>query len=1336
MPVAEAPTASQVPAVSPSAPVKVVGWSQKNSDTLVQHEEVNICCLPDLRKQRQCCTARSTRGYQTGVHRFGVKVLAGEKNCAIGLVSSEWSSVASNPSLGRGVHSWALESDGTTWANGRELEMLPISLAEGSLVIFDLDLGVNRNALRSATLQLNGQSFQHVFTDLPETVYPAASNVAGAPCRLQLLCDAELLADAEAEASRQPDEAPMDEAGYVEHFRADSCWRDAWSNAIESIEAAMAHELTVNILNGDAFTLDVTSIETVQQLKWMLCEKFCDDPIEQKILKVDILKDSDLLEDAQTLNESGLHAEPEVTVIYRRNEVEAATQEEIHTEEFCQVNIPQTVTRVDDRAFQSCHPLVKVTIPDSVTEIGDAAFEGCASLESVTIPDSVTEIGHGAFAHCTSLESVTIPDLVTWIGSGAFEDCTSLKSITIPDWVTSIANGCFRHCTSLESVTIPHWVTSIANSAFRHCTSLESVTIANWVTSIGDRAFRDCTSLERVTIPDSVSLEIALLWKASPFPTSVTEIGSGAFEGCSSLKSITIPDWVTCIENGAFRGCDSLESITIPDWVTEIGEWAFAVCSSLKSITIPDSVTEIGEAAFAGCTSLKSLTIPDSVTEIGEWAFADCTSLESITIPDWVTCIENGAFRGCDSLESITIPDSVTEIGDDAFEGCTSLKRITIPDWVTEIGEGAFADCTSLESITIPDCVTVIGAGAFDGSSCLKSITIPQLVTEIPDGAFRDCTSLESITIPSSVQSIWDGAFEGCSSLKSITIPDWVTCIENGAFRGCASLQSITISDSVTKIGSHAFADCTSLESITIPDCVTVIGAGAFDGSSCLKSITIPHLVTEIPDGAFRDCTSLESITIPDSGRLVIFDLDLGVNRNALRSATLQLNGQSFQHVFTDLPETVYPSASNAAGAPCRLQLLCDAELLAEAEAWWTLKLAYGVDGGFDTLDEGNPPMIWNDEAGYMEHFREHGFVVVADVLEPEQVRASIAEIWSSCSLLGAYGFDPQDVQSWDPWPGGCRNFLDSLDPIKEVETWRNRVNSRVNRVFDVLWEDRFESFEDAHEESLVMSVDRIGLMRPTHLKDGEKLIERPEWRTSRNWLHWDQNPWSTPDFEAMQGLLSLAGSASSGGFVTVDGFQKDFAAWAKNHPEGSIPKRSKEMIPFPVPLEDEMQGRRSKIVVPSGALLVWDSRMPHENFPNDGEDWRMVQYVTCKRLKALELDARAAAWQSGFRTGLIPASFASRFSSLEQRRLGMWSSTPDALREALAQAEELSTEQLEAAGQLRRAYRLKQTAELPEELKEAIQLFRGAFAVNPSLQQVLQHVATAERTYLPFWIL
>ena len=271
-----------------------------------------------------------------------------------------------------------------------------------------------------------------------------------------------------------------------------------------SIESAMPHELAVNLLNGDAFTLDVTSIDTVQQLKWMLCEKFCDDPIEQKILKVDVLKDSELLEDAQTLNESGLLAtKPEVTVVYRRNEVEAARQDDVRTEELCQVNIPQTVTRVYDRAFKDCHQLVKVTIPDSVTEIEMHAFKGCTSLESITISDWVTEIGCDAFARCSSLKSITIPNWVTSIREGAFAGCTSLESITIPDWVTSIANAAFADCTSLESVTIPDWVTQIGNYAFAGCTSLESVTIPKSVTQIGHCPFGGCSSLKGVIISNS-----------------------------------------------------------------------------------------------------------------------------------------------------------------------------------------------------------------------------------------------------------------------------------------------------------------------------------------------------------------------------------------------------------------------------------------------------------------------------------------------------------------------------------------------------------------------------------------------------------------------------------------------------------------------------------------------------------------------------------------------------------------------------------------------------------------------------------------------------------------
>ena len=118
--------------------------------------------------------------------------------------------------------------------------------------------------------------------------------------------------------------------------------------------------------------------------------------------------------------------------------------------------IPDSVTSIDDRAFESCKSLQSVTIPDSVTSIGNEAFSGCKSLQSITIPDSVTSIGGIAFSGCSSLQSVTIPDSVTSIGDWAFSECSSLQSVTIPDSVTSIGFSAFHDCESLQSIFISH----------------------------------------------------------------------------------------------------------------------------------------------------------------------------------------------------------------------------------------------------------------------------------------------------------------------------------------------------------------------------------------------------------------------------------------------------------------------------------------------------------------------------------------------------------------------------------------------------------------------------------------------------------------------------------------------------------------------------------------------------------------------------------------------------------------------------------------------------------------------------------------------------------------
>jgi len=221
--------------------------------------------------------------------------------------------------------------------------------------------------------------------------------------------------------------------------------------------AAMPHKVKVKTLEGGVLTVEVMPTNTMEELKAMLREKkHCEDPIERKILKVEVLADGVLVDDDQTLESSGLlHEESEVTVIYSRNEVEAAAKEAIHEEGFLQVNIPNSLTEIHAGTFEDCHQVVKVAIPESVTTIGEGAFADCKSLASITLPESVTAIGDGAFAGCESLASITIPESVTAIGYKAFAGCESLASITIPESVITIGDGAFADCESLASITIP-----------------------------------------------------------------------------------------------------------------------------------------------------------------------------------------------------------------------------------------------------------------------------------------------------------------------------------------------------------------------------------------------------------------------------------------------------------------------------------------------------------------------------------------------------------------------------------------------------------------------------------------------------------------------------------------------------------------------------------------------------------------------------------------------------------------------------------------------------------------------------------------------------------------
>ncbi len=81
--------------------------------------------------------------------------------------------------------------------------------------------------------------------------------------------------------------------------------------------------------------------------------------------------------------------------------------------------MPQGVQYIGAHAFQNT-AFRRIEFCDGLEYIGYNAFAGCASLEEIDLPDSVTRLDDGAFAYCTHAVDGYIPESVD-MGAGAFE---------------------------------------------------------------------------------------------------------------------------------------------------------------------------------------------------------------------------------------------------------------------------------------------------------------------------------------------------------------------------------------------------------------------------------------------------------------------------------------------------------------------------------------------------------------------------------------------------------------------------------------------------------------------------------------------------------------------------------------------------------------------------------------------------------------------------------------------------------------------------------------------------------------------------------------------------
>lgn len=604
------------------------------------------------------------------------------------------------------------------------------------------------------------------------------------------------------------------------------------------------------------------------------------------------------------------------------------------------LEIPGTVTAIEDSAFASCYSADETLQADGEKEPSDYKI-GIKAVHIAGNPAGTT-IGASAFAGCQNLTKLTLGEGVTGLGDSALKD-TRLEEITIPStFETGTAkNSPFTsgENSTLRKVTFADGIQVIPQYFLSNITTLTKIEIPASVQKIGDHAFADCSNLTAVTFKE-------------PADSKLTTIDTSAFEGCSLMTLFKLPEGVTTINASAFKDCKKISLTDLPTGLITIGNAAFENCTMLRVGELP-AITALGTAAFKNCVNLPFLSVDTSnLAEINATAFEGCTGLRSVQINGGEkkqTTIADGAFATCNSLKWLDI-ENVKSIGKNAFAKLP-FSALEI-NQVDTIGESAFAGCDKLENPVIQN-VKIIGASAFAGSGAqtddnkvlLDSIqnvgsrafegcqftsadirdlekvttyTDPETKIEyspfakssikkvefsdetkntVCTKAFKNVTSLQSVELAycftyGNISTIDASAFEGCVNLTDINLSDKLTTINGLAFYN-TGLTEITVPASLTKITTASAAGKNVgpfaggvLRKVTFADGVTKSLQGMFMGTTSLEEVVLPKSLKTIDQNAFKDCSSLKKLSVGKSGGENVLDTVETINAGAFNGCS------------------------------------------------------------------------------------------------------------------------------------------------------------------------------------------------------------------------------------------------------------------------------------------------------------------------------------------------------------------------------------------------------------------------------------------------------------------
>lgn len=227
------------------------------------------------------------------------------------------------------------------------------------------------------------------------------------------------------------------------------------------------------------------------------------------------------------------------------------------------------VTAVGRYGFYGAAYAGAVQLPDTVTEMDDYAFNGSGIKAFSYVPAETLTAGNHVCSDCAALETVSLGGRAYTFGDYCFEHC-ALQTFTAEDTVLALGNDCFKALEQLKTLTFSGELTT-GDSCFRKCTALSEITLNGSTLALGEHSFQN-TGIRELDLSDCTGT-----------------LGAECFADCAELRRVTIGEGITSLGAYAFSGCPLLRTAELPAALTDIAEGCFADCPELTVIAPADS---------------------------------------------------------------------------------------------------------------------------------------------------------------------------------------------------------------------------------------------------------------------------------------------------------------------------------------------------------------------------------------------------------------------------------------------------------------------------------------------------------------------------------------------------------------------------------------------------------------------------------------------------------------------------------------------------------------------------------------------------------------------------